>query len=47
MQESQTLPEPGTESVELTENTSIPTWLVLVYLTLVIWSVWNVFKYWD
>ena len=47
MQESQAVPEAGTESVEFVEKPSIPVWLVLVYLSLLVWTVWNVFKYWE
>lgn len=47
MQETQTLPESGVESVEVVDKPAIPIWLVLVYLTLLVWSVWNILKYWD
>lgn len=47
MQDSQTLQDPRSETVEIGENTRVPLWLVFVYLTLLAWSVWNVFKYWD
>lgn len=47
MEESQTLQDPRTEAVEIVENAAVPVWLVIVYLTLFAWSIWNLFKYWD
>jgi hypothetical protein len=47
MQETQTLPDTGAESLEIIEKPGIPIWLVLVYLSLLVWSVWNILKYWD
>lgn len=47
MQDTQALSDPVSETVEIAKNTRIPMWLVLVYLTLLAWSVWNVFRYWD
>ena len=47
MHESQTLQDVRTDSLGIEEKGQIPVWLVFFYITLLTWSVWNVFKYWD
>ena len=38
----------GQEELGIEEGKApLPVWLLLVYITLLTWGLWNLFKYWD
>jgi hypothetical protein len=48
MNEKEVVNPPLEEPAELeTEKSVVPLWLLGFYILLLIWTLWNVLRYWD
>lgn len=48
MNEKEAVNPPIQEQTELeTEKSAVPLWLLGFYIVLLVWTIWNVMRYWD
>jgi hypothetical protein len=48
MEDKDVVNPPIQEETQLeSRKSTTPVWLFLFYLTLLVWTIWNVIRYWD